>query len=255
MGRIKSGLVTLLASAAMVSGTLADTPKLTVTTDKAEYDPGEQGSITYSVNASSTGFDVVALTFNQNPHPATIMQPLDGYDIFSSGNDTSGVYLEGFLQGLGVSPFNIVTDSQVSISRDTPPFTGIVDAKGKAITRYFTIDPNAQEGSYSVSVSEAWVTHRLGPANYFDEPVASQDLIPANFEVKRPPACVDGQGTFGIPGDGDGDGDVDLQDYRGFQHYMRGPGVDSEGCGDFDGDGDSDMGDAAAFQRNYTGSF
>lgn len=253
MERVTSALVAVLASAALAAGAFADTPKVTVTTDKAEYAHGEQGSITYSVDASSTGFDVIGLQINQNPYPVAIQQPLDGHDIFSSGTDTSGTYLDGFLQGLNVASINIVNDNQVIIARDSPPFTGIVDAKGKAITRYFTIDPNAQEGPYSVSVNEAWVTHRLGPGNYFDEPVASQDLIPANFEVKSPPVCVDGQGTFGVPGDGDGDGDIDLTDYRGFQHYMRGPGVDSEGCGDFDGDGNSDLYDFAVFQRRFSG--
>lgn len=236
------GLSAMIAGIAF-SSVSADEPKVYIETDKSQYFQGELGTYTVVVDASSTGWQVTAVSTYENPLPDSFIQPLYGHDIFSSGSDTSGTYLEGFLTGEVVSGANQVYADGADIlartlSSDQPwPF----EPHAKAITYQFGIRPDAVPGEYTISLRPPTkITHYTGSV----PPFASTEVLPENLT----PA------TFTVlqhnPADYDFDGDVDGLDGENFLGNWE---LRTQGA-DLDGSGEIDLRDYGVFQRCYKGS-
>ena len=152
--------------------------------DRDVYISGQQGSYTINLNTIGTGYEVTALSLFKDPLPSAIRLPLDGHDIFSSGGDTWGNYLDGFLQGETVSGGNTIQDDRAIIMMSTSSLPGPVEPNDKAIRYDFTVRSDASLGQYSVSLDEAYVTIFTGGAPPFqDVPIDSQNLISDTFTV------------------------------------------------------------------------
>lgn len=211
--------------------------------------PGQSSS--YLIWLDATGFpnEVSGMLAAFQTLPSVIQLPLDGHDIFSSETDTSGVYLEGFLQGESVLSFNKIDDLFASVAARTlqsdQPWP--LEPNDKVVRYDFTVASDAQPGVYTITLIGANLGYFTGPLPppFTILPILSEDLFAGSFEV-----VPDVQADF------NSDGYVNDEDYAIFEPCLVGPnGSTPVGCddADFDANGAVDLDDYAGFQRCYTG--
>lgn len=171
--------------------------------------PGNSSSFSIWINSTGIPEGIIGLTYQGNNLPSVI-QSIDSHNIFSSGTDTSGTYLNGFLNGKSVSNINsLFVGNPVQYGRDGVVFTNDVSSGAfgldKIVTYNFTLDPNAAPGVYTHNLSLAELSGEALSFNPYRYDNGWLDIPPAgSFEVLSPV-------TFN-PADINQDGSVDIGD-------------------------------------------
>lgn len=222
--RTNSKLAALAVGAVIGSTAVGSSPNARIDFLDGTVQRGNSSSYRVWLNASDfNGNEVTNMTYFTETLPS-FMQ-VQGHDIFSSGGNNSGVYLEGFLTGEDVSPSNVIENEYGSIGIAASSFPGPQEPNDKVIRYDFSVDPNTPLGPYSFGLVEGTRIKYGIVDQYF---IPQQDLIPGSFTV--------------------------IPNMQQFSADTQGPGVTVPGTNnDFDQDGDVDLGDWAEAQIRVSG--
>jgi len=223
MARKKAGktLTTLLAGAFM-GNSLAQVPDMSVNFPKRVLAPGERAYFSVLIDARQFPEGVLGAYGEFHPHPPVITGPIT-WDIFSSGGDNWGWYIDGFLEGYEVGSFNNFNAQHfdMAIENLDPSPVGRYD---EIIRYYFNVDPNAQFGTHPPVRIRYGLIYARGPPFHQLPPTRQQNPEAKNYftvapSVQQMADNLNGpnQAISDLRYDRDGDGDMDLRDLAEFQ--------------------------------------